>query len=258
MKRFKNRVCLVAGGARGIGAETARRFVAEGGTVVIGDVIDDIGAALAKELGADASYIHLDVSDPQSCTAAIAHTVQTFGQLDGLVNSAIRMAPGALLDLSLDDWNKVLNVGLTGTFLMTQAAGRWWMDNNHPGAVVNLSSTGGLQPYGMAGGYSTTKAGVIMLSKQFGIEWARNDIRVNVVCPGHTETPLTAYMRDPEIKQARAEATPAGRVGQPEDIAAGILFLLSDDAAYITATQLDVDGGMARSLFNHMPGRKWD
>jgi len=258
MNRFQDKVCVVAGGARGIGAETARRYLAEGGKVIVGDVIDEAGEELANELGPNAAYVHLDVSDPESCSAAIRSAIETFGRLDGLVNSAIRMAPGALLDLSLEDWNTVLGVGLTGTFLMTQAAGRWWIENDHPGSVVNLSSTGGLQPYGQAGGYSTTKAGVIMLSRQFGIEWARKDIRVNVVCPGHTETPLTAYMRDPEIKQARAEATPAGRVGQPEDIAAGILFLLSDDAAYITATQLDVDGGMARSLFNHMPGRKWD
>lgn len=258
MRRFQDKVCLIAGGARGIGAETARRYVREGGKVVVGDVIDDVGEALIEDIGPNAVYIHLDVSDPASCTAAVRFAADTFGRLDGLVNSAIRMAPGALLDLSLADWNTVLGVGLTGTFLMTQAAGRWWIEHEHPGSVVNLSSTGGLQPYGMAGGYSTTKAAVIMLSQQFGIEWARKDIRVNVVCPGHTETPLTAYMRDPDIKQARADATPAGRVGQPEDIAAGILFLLSDDAGYITATQLDIDGGMARSLFNHMPGRKWD
>ena len=124
--------------------------------------------------------------------------------------------------------------------------------------MVNLSSTGGLQPYNLAGAYSTTKAGVIMLSKQFGLEWARRNIRVNTVCPGHTETPLTAYMRDPAVKQARADVTPLGRVGQPDDIAEGILYLLSDAAAYVTSSELVIDGGMSTSLFNHMPGRKWD
>ena len=141
---------------------------------------------------------------------------------------------------------------------MCQAAGNWMLDNGRPGAMVNLSSNAGVQPYGMSGAYSSVKAGIIMLSRHFAIEWARKEIRVKVVCPGHTETPLTSYLQDPEIKKARSEVTPVGRVGQPEDIANGILFLLSDEADYITATQLDIDGGLTKSIFNHMPGRKWD
>ncbi len=258
MSRFKDKVCIITGGASGIGAETARRFIAEGGRVVIGDVDDELGYALADEIGDGALYTHCDVTSPESCAATVVLAVETFGGLDGLVNSAIRMGPVALKDLPLEDWSKVVDVGLTGTFLMTQAAGRWWIDQEKPGAVVNLSSTGGLQPYNLAGAYSTTKAGVIMLSKQFGLEWARNGIRVNTVCPGHTETPLTAYMRDPAVKQARADVTPAGRVGQPDDIAEGILYLLSDAAAYVTSSELVIDGGMSTSLFTHMPGRKWD
>ncbi|MEK9831815.1 MAG: SDR family NAD(P)-dependent oxidoreductase [Rhodospirillaceae bacterium] len=258
MSRFTDRVCIITGGASGIGAETARRFAAEGGHVVIADVDDELGNALAGEIGDRALYTHSDVTDPASCTATVALAVEKFGRLDGLVNSAIRMGPVALEDLPLEDWQKVIDVGLTGTFLMTQAAGRWWIEQDRPGAVVNLSSTGGLQPYNLAGAYSTTKAGVIMLSKQFGLEWARHNIRVNTVCPGHTETPLTAYMRDPAVKQARADVTPLGRVGQPDDIAEGILYLLSDAAAYVTSSELVIDGGMSTSLFNHMPGRKWD
>ena len=226
--------------------------------MIIGDIDDDQGEALAAEIGDSAIYTHGDVCNPAACAAMVALAVSRFGRLDGLVNSAIRMGPTALVDLSPDDWRKVVDVGLTGTFLMTQAAGRWWIEQSKPGAVVNLSSTGGLQPYNLAGAYSTTKAGVIMLSKQFGLEWARNNIRVNTVCPGHTETPLTAYMRDPAVKQARADVTPLGRVGQPEDIADGILYLLSDAASYVTSSELVIDGGMSTSLFNHMPGRKWD
>ncbi|MGB0572955.1 MAG: SDR family NAD(P)-dependent oxidoreductase [Alphaproteobacteria bacterium] len=258
MVRFEDRVCIITGGASGIGAETARQFVHEGGKVVIGDVDDTIGEALAVDIGEHAIYVPCDVSDPAACAALVTLTIKTFGRLDGLVNSAIRMGPVSLADLSLDDWSKVVDVGLTGTFLMTQAAGRWWIEQGQPGAVVNMSSTGGLQPYNLAGAYSTTKAGVIMLSKQFGLEWARHNIRVNTVCPGHTETPLTAYMRDPAVKQARADVTPLGRVGQPDDIAEGILYLLSDAASYVTSSELVIDGGMSTSLFNHMPGRKWD
>lgn len=258
MARFEDRVCIITGGASGIGAETARRYVRDGGRVVIGDVDEALGGAIADEIGVAAVFVTIDVADPDSCAAGVAFTVATFGRLDGLVNSAIRMGPAPLEDLSLADWNRVLDVGLTGTFLMTQAAGRWWIDNETPGAVVNLSSTGGLQPYNLAGAYSTTKAGVIMLSRQFGLEWAKHNIRVNTVCPGHTETPLTAYMRDPAVKQARADVTPLGRVGQPDDIADGILYLLSDAAGYVTSSELVIDGGMSTSLFNHMPGRKWD
>ena len=102
------------------------------------------------------------------------------------------------------------------------------------------------------------EAGIIMLSQHFALEWARKKIRVNVICPGHTETPLTSYLQDPEIRKGREAVTPWGRVGQPEDIAHGILFLLSDEADYITATRLDIDGGLTKSIFDHMPGRKWD
>ena len=129
--------------------------------------------------------------------------------------------------------------------------------NGRSGAIVNLSSMAGVQPYGMSGAYSTVKAGIILLTQQFAIEWARKKIRANVICPGHTETPLTAYLKDPEVKRGRSEATPLGRVGQPEDIAHGICYLLSDEADYITATRLDIDGGMLQSIFNHLPGRTW-
>jgi NAD(P)-dependent dehydrogenase (short-subunit alcohol dehydrogenase family) len=259
MARFDGKICLIAGGGRGIGGKTAEFFAAQGGKVVIGDVNAELGRELAGKIGADkAVFQPLDVTDPESCKAAVARAVDEFGGLDYLVNCAIKMAPGALKDLPLADWQLVVDIGLTGTFLMCQAAGNWMLDNGRPGAMVNLSSNAGVQPYGMSGAYSSVKAGIIMLSRHFAIEWARQEIRVNVVCPGHTETPLTSYLQDPEIKKARSEVTPVGRVGQPEDIANGILFLLSDEADYITATQLDIDGGLTKSIFNHMPGRKWD
>jgi NAD(P)-dependent dehydrogenase (short-subunit alcohol dehydrogenase family) len=257
MTRFENKVCIVTGGASGIGAKTAEMYARQGGQVVIGDVNDEAGEAVAATIGENAVFAHLDVSDPTSCQAAVDLAVTRFGGVDGVVNSAVKMAPGPLKELAHADWSKVIDIGLTGSFLLSQAAGRWMIDNGRKGSIVMLSSNGGRNPYGMSGAYSTTKAGLIMLAQHFAIEWAPYGIRANAVCPGHTETPLTAYLQDPEIKQARSDVTPLGRVGQPEDIANGILFLLSDEADYVTAATLDIDGGVAKSVMNHMPGRKW-
>ena len=262
MTRFNNKVAIIAGGASGIGKKTAEMFVEQGGKVLIGDVDDLEGKKVAKEIAKKfgdnrVMYTHLDVSDPDQCQASVEKAVGEFGGVHCLLNSAIKMAPGMLKDLSLSDWNTMVDIGLTGSFLMTQAAGRWMIENNEPGSIVNMSSIGGRQPYGMSGAYSTVKAAVIMLAKHFGIEWGSHQVRVNAVCAGHTETPLTAYLQDPEIKRARSEVTPLQRVAQPVDIANGILFLFSDEADYITATALDIDGGITKSVMNHMPGRKW-
>lgn len=259
MSRFKGKVCLIVGGARGIGAKTAEMFAKEGGCVVIGDLNQELGEELVAKLGSEkAVFQKLDVTKPEDCRAVVEQAVLKFGHLDCLVNCAIKMDPGPLLDLPLASWKLVVDIGLTGMFLMCQAAGQWMVTNEQPGSIVNLSSNAGIVPYSMSGAYSTVKAGIIMLSEQLALEWARKKIRVNVVCPGHTETPLTAYLQDPKIRKGREEATPWGRVGQPEDIAQGILYLLSDEADYVTATRLDIDGGLTKSIFNHMPGRKWD
>lgn len=260
MGRFEGKVCIVAGGARGIGGKTAEFYAAEGGRVLIGDVLEEEGRALAAKLGPGrALFQRLDVTDPASCRAAVERAAAGLGGVDHLVNCAIRMAPGPLVDLAPEGWRLVVEVGLHGTFFMCQAFGKWMIAQGRPGAVVNLSSSAGLAPYTLVGAYSTVKAGIIMLSQQLALEWARKRIRVNAVCPGHTETPLTAaYLADPEVRRGRAEVTPWGRIGRPEDIAHGILYLLSEEADYVTAARLDIDGGLTRSVFNHLPGRKWD
>lgn len=262
MTRFLNKVCIITGGASGIGAKTAEMFVEQGGCVLVADIDEDQGQDVVLRInekhGANrASFMKLDVTQPDACRIAVETAVAKWGGVHCVLNSAIKMAPGMLKELSLEDWNAMLNVGLTGTFLMTQAAGRWMIDHHTPGSIVTMSSTGGRQPYGMSGAYSTVKSAVIMLAQHFGIEWASHQIRVNTVCAGHTETPLTAYLQDPEIKKARGDVTPLGRVAQPVDIANAILFLFSEEADYITATALDVDGGLTKSVMNHMPGRKW-
>jgi glucose 1-dehydrogenase len=259
MGQFDGKVLVVTGGGRGIGAATAMEFVRRGGRVALGDVMPEVGQETVEAIGKDkAIFVETDVRDPAACQALVDAAVRQFGGVDYLVNSAIKMAPGTLVDLKLEDWRTVMDVGLTGTFLMTQAVGRWLIANKRPGAVINLSSMAGFQPYGASGAYSTVKAALLMLGEHFAIEWASKGIRVNSVAPGHIETPLTAYLKDPAIKQARAAVTPLGRVGQTSDVVGGILFLLSDEASYVTATHLVMDGGVIKSIFNHFPGRKWD
>jgi NAD(P)-dependent dehydrogenase (short-subunit alcohol dehydrogenase family) len=257
MAPFTDRVCIVAGGARGIGATAATMFVNQGGRVVIGDVNEDLGRELEAELGDAALFVPLDVAEPDSCRQMVERTLGHFGRVDSLVNCAIRMAPGPLAELSLESWNRVVEVGLTGTFLMCQAVGRQLIRQGDGGSIVNLSSMAGLQPYTDAGAYSSVKAAVIMLSQQLAIEWSEHGIRVNSVCPGHILTPLTAYLADPEVRKARSEATPLGRVGEPVDVAGVILFLLSDAADYVTAAELVVDGGVTKTIFSHLPGRRF-
>jgi NAD(P)-dependent dehydrogenase (short-subunit alcohol dehydrogenase family) len=258
MFEFDGKVCVIAGGARGIGEKTAELYVAQGGRVMIGDTRRDEGERVVERLGEDRAAFHLfDVSDQRSCSELITRAVERFGGIDHLVNAAIIQRPGPLVELAEDSWRQVLDVGLTGTFLMCQAFGRWMLANDRPGAVVNITSMAADQPYAGAGPYSTVKAGAAMLTSQLALEWAARGIRVNACAPGHIETPLTAYLKDPKVKQARSEATPIPRVGQPEDVAAGILFLLSDEASYVTATQLTIDGGVTKSMFNHLPGRSF-
>jgi NAD(P)-dependent dehydrogenase (short-subunit alcohol dehydrogenase family) len=258
MPQFNGKVLLVTGGARGIGEAVARAFVRRGGHILIADIDAARGRALASEIGHAAVFQETDVRDASDCQTAVQRAVAAFGTVDCLVNSAIKMAPAPLADLKPEDWRSVIDVGLTGTFLMTQAFGRWVIAHNRTGAVVNLSSMSGFQPYTSAGAYSTVKAAVMMLGDHFAIEWARKGIRVNTVAPGHIETPLTAYLKDPAIKAGREAVTPLGRVGQTDDVVGGILFLLSDEARYVTATTLVMDGGVTKSIFNHFPGRTWD
>ncbi len=258
--KLADQVAVITGGGSGIGAEIAKTFAREGAAVVVADVVEEAAretAAAVEESGGKAMALQMDVRSEEDVRRVVQETRTTFGRIDMAVNCAIKMSPGPLIDLSLDDWERLLEIGLNGTFLMCREAARAMVAEGHGGAIVNLSSNGGLQPYTGAGAYSTCKAGVIMLTKQAALEWAAEGIRVNAICPAHVETPLTAYLKDPEIRKAREAVTPLGRVGQPEDVAAGALYLVSDDASWVTGTALVIDGGLTNSLFNHVPGRKW-
>lgn len=258
MNSFDGKTAIVTGGARGIGERVAEDIVSRGGNVLIGDLNDDLGGKLSARLGTTkAEFVELDVAKRSDCEHAIETAHRTFGGINFLVNCAVAMDATPLIELSETSWRKTLDVGLTGTFLMAQAFAGHVIRHKRAGAIVNISSIGGQHPYGGAGAYSAAKAGVTLLTEQMAIEWAQYGIRVNAVAPGTIETPLTTYLDDPDIRESRRKAVPLGRIGQPADIANGVLYLLSDAASWVTATTLTIDGGVTRSLFNHMAGRKW-
>ena len=245
--RLDGKVALISGAAMGQGEAEARRFVAEGARVMIGDVADEPAVALAAALGDSAEYVHLDVRDPSSWAAAVGATEQRWGRLDVLVNNAGILRFGAIADTSVDDYLAVIMVNQVGTFLGMRAAIPA-MRRAGGGSIVNISSVEGMA--GMAGlaAYSSSKFAVRGLTRVGALELAADGIRVNVVVPGMVRTPMTEVFGD---TSAAHRVIPAGRAGEPADIAAAVLFLASDESDYCTGTELVVDGGvLAGSAFS--------
>lgn len=239
---LSNKVVLVTGGARGLGAAYARGIAAAGGSVVIGDILDDDGAAVAAELGSRARYVHLDVTDPDSWRSAVEETVSAFGALNGLVNNAGISASGVpLIEEPLDTFQRVLqvnlvsvNIGIHAVVPAMRAAGG--------GSIVNISSVAGLVGMARTGAYGAAKWGVRGLSKIAAVELAGEKIRVNSVHPGMVLTPMTAPTGI-SLDEGGFPNAPMRRVGQAEELVAAITYLLSDAASYTTGAELTVDGG---------------
>jgi NAD(P)-dependent dehydrogenase (short-subunit alcohol dehydrogenase family) len=245
------RVVIVTGAAspRGIGYATAARLSGEGARVVLTDIDGNGAAARAAELGGqggEALGLAHDVASEAAWDAVVAATLARFGRIGGLVNNAgvVLLAPA--LEASLADWHRQLDINLTGTFLGCRAVMRQMQAQGDGGAVVNVSSVAGLVGMRRTSGYSASKGGVRLLSKTLALEGAEHGIRVNSVHPGVIETDIQQGARgsDPAASAAIAAAIPLGRTGQPGHLAAAIAFLLSDDATYVTGTELIVDGGL--------------
>ncbi|MFF5259961.1 SDR family NAD(P)-dependent oxidoreductase [Actinomadura viridis] len=238
MGRFSGRVALITGGASGIGAATARRVVGEGGSVVIADIQDALGAELAGGLGERAAFVHLDVTDEESWAAAVAATTERFGRLDILVNNAGAGHYETIEKTSTETWDRVIAISQTSVFLGQRAASEALKATGN-GAVVNVSSV-----YGIIGGvgsspaYHAAKGAVRILTKNTAVAWWPEGVRVNSVHPGFIDTPLLKERRE----QIRA-ATPSGRLGTAEEVAAVIAFLASDEASFVTGAEFVVDGG---------------
>ena len=251
---------IVTGGGSGIGRATCILAAKEGADIAVADINRETGAETINQLedfGRKAILIEMDTSKKIDAERMAKETVEAFGTIDGIVCCAIKLVPGTLENLSEEDWNMVMDIGLKGYFLCAQAAGQVML-KKESGSIVLVSSIGGMQTYPLAGAYSVCKAGAIMLSKLFGVEWANRGIRANTVSPGQVRTPMTeAMFQDSEIAAGRAAVVPMKRVGKPEEIAEACVFLLSDRARFITAANLPVDGGQVESKMIHTPGRKW-
>jgi len=233
-------VALISGGARGQGEAEARLFAAEGAKVVIGDILDDDGAAVAASLGDDvAAFAHLDVGSEADWAAAVALAEERFGPVGVLVNNAGILHFQAIHKIELEDWERVQRVNVTGTFLGMKAVTKS-MTAAGGGSIVNISSTAGLQGLPYLGAYVASKWAVRGLTKTAAIDLGPRGIRVNSVHPGGIDTPMVAGT-DPEAPFYKR--LPVSRMGTPDEVAKVVLFLASDDSAYTTGGEISVDGG---------------
>ncbi|CAM5584084.1 glucose 1-dehydrogenase [Streptomyces tanashiensis] len=241
MNDLTGKTVLITGGARGLGAEAARLAVASGANVVITDVLDEDGKATAEALGDRARFLHHDVTSEEEWAAAVVFAVAEFGGLHGLVNNA-GISTGAFLETeSVEHFRKVLDINLTGVFIGMKAAIPA-MKEAGGGSIVNISSAAGLMGLALTAGYGASKWGVRGLTKIGAVELGTAKIRVNSVHPGMTYTPMTASVGI-ERGEGKYPNTPMGRVGEADEIAGAVVFLLSDAASYVTGAELAVDGG---------------
>jgi 3alpha(or 20beta)-hydroxysteroid dehydrogenase len=238
--RLDGKVALITGGARGQGASHARRLAEEGARVITGDVLDADGDALAAKLRADGlavEYLHLDVTSPRDWQRAVSTATERHGGLDVLVNNAGIIHVNPLLEESLEDWNQLLAVNVTGVLLGMQAAIPA-LRGRGGGSIVNISSIFGLAGASGYAAYCASKAAVVGMTRTAALEHAADGIRVNAVCPGGVRTTMSE-----EEGSGVVPMTPMGRRADAREISGTVLYLASDDSTFVTGTEIVVDGG---------------
>ena len=252
MNRFEDNVAIVTGGASGIGAATARRFAAEGASVVCADINEQAGEEVVAKITADggrAAFRACDVSVLQALEETVEFALKSFGGLDVMFNNAAWSGGGYVGDLDPDVWSRSLAVMLDGVFFGCRAAIPALLERGG-GAIVNTASVEGFFGEIMAAPYTTAKAGVINLTRNVAIEYGRKGIRANAICPGAVDTPMLKRLLDvsPNAYEDIAERHALGRLLRPEEIASVVLFLASQDASAITGAAIVVDGGLTAGL----------
>jgi NAD(P)-dependent dehydrogenase (short-subunit alcohol dehydrogenase family) len=245
--RLENKVAVITGGCSGIGLATGRRFAAEGARVVIGDLDDTRGPGVADELGG--SYLHTDVTSPEEVEALFAHAKNTYGSVDVAFNNAGISPPedDSILTTDLAAWRKVQEVNLTSVYLCCKAALPYMLEQGK-GSIINTASFVAVMGAATSQiSYTASKGGVLSMSRELGVQFARQGVRVNALCPGPVNTPLLQelFAKDPERAARRLVHIPVGRFAEPTEIANAVLFLASDESSFITASQFLVDGGIS-------------
>ena len=249
--RIEGRTAVVTGGCSGIGLATVRRFVEEGARVVIGDIDDGAGEALVAELGGTdvVTYVHVDVTSKEEVDALFRTAKDTYGSVDIAFNNAGISPPedDSILDTDLDAWRKVQEVNLTSVYLCCKAALPYMLEQKR-GSIINTASFVAVMGAATSQiSYSASKGGVLAMTRELGVQFAREGIRVNALCPGPVDTPLLQelFAADPERAQRRLVHIPMGRFAEADEIAAAVAFLASDDSSFVTASEFLVDGGIS-------------
>jgi meso-butanediol dehydrogenase/(S,S)-butanediol dehydrogenase/diacetyl reductase len=259
--RLLDKVAIVTGGASGIGRATVERFVAEGARVLIADLDGDGAASLATDLGDAAGSVQVDVTNYDAVESMVAQSVEAFGGLDIIFNNAGISSMGRVDELDIDAWQRVIDVDLTAVFYGCKAAVPA-MRQRGGGAIVNTASISGMFGDWGIPAYNAAKGGVMNLTRAMAADHARDNIRVNAVCPGGVETAMTDALVHSRRAQAQYERlVPQARMGRPEEIAAAVAFLASDDASYVNGHGLVVDGGVTATTgqpnFSALAERWW-
>ncbi len=260
MKRFVGKVAVVTGGAKGIGGACADRFAQEGASVALLDVVDEANEQHAAELcsqGYDAVALHCNVADPESVKAAVETVLQRYGRIDILVAAAGIYTGSPLTELPFQQWQRLIDIDLTGVFLCNQAVAPTMM-KQRSGSIINISSMAGKTSWPSSAEYSSAKSGVIGLTRAVAMDLAAYSVTVNAICPGNTLTDMVRHDVAPTVGgrdgvapdewiKLRAQDCPLKRIAEPWEMGGVAAFLASDDARYITGQSIEVDGGMIMS-----------
>lgn len=254
---LKDKVVVVTGAVGGMGQKFTADFAEQGAKIVLLDLLTDKLNSYAQELSdkyhVETLPITCNSTDEKQVNAAVKKVVEKFGRVDVLVNTAAILRFSPLEDLSVEEWRKAVDINLTGYFITSQAFGKQ-MIKQKKGTMVHISTVAGIFPETYSGAYSTTKAGVMMLSKQMAAEWGQFGVRSNCILPCLVKTPLSAdFYKDPAVEQGRSKLVASKRIGELEDISNAVLFLSSDRSDYINGDDLRVDGGLSIMMQDQIP-----